>query len=401
VATISGMRAPERSPIHDVFAAALRLGLTSFGGPVAHLGYFRHEYVERRGWLVEAAFADLVALCQLLPGPASTQLVIAVSTGRAGLLGGIAGWFGFTAPSAVVMIAFGLVASRADLASAGWVHGLNLAALAVVALAVLQMARRLAPDLPRRGIAVVATAISLLVVSPFTQLAVIVGGAFLGRLVIRAPPMGAALPPLAGVSRRAGTIALALFLVLLVGLPLLRPVGGQTVALLDAFYRSGALVFGGGHVVLPLLHSNVVDPGWVGESAFLSGYGAAQAVPGPLFTFAAYLGTVGSLPPNGVAGGLLCLAAIFLPGALLVVGAMPLWEWLRARPSFRASAMGTNAAVVGILAAALYTPIWTVAIRGVSDVVMALAGLLVLATGRVSPIVVVAALAIAGQLQAP
>lgn len=391
------------SPI-EVLGVALRLGLTSFGGPIAHIGYFRREYVDRRRWLDEASFADLVALSQLLPGPASSELGIAIGTRRAGIPGGIAAWIGFTAPSALALIAFGLLASTADLGAAGWIHGLKLAAVSVVAQAVILMARTLAPDAPRRLIAVAAAVASLAFVSPLSQVVVITLGGAAGAVLLRAPSAAAHRRLAAPVGRAVGVAALAAFMALLVGLPLLRLTGGQAAAVVDGFYRSGALVFGGGHVVLPLLHANVVDPGWVSDSAFLAGYGAAQAVPGPLFTFAGYLGTVSSVAPNGIAGGLLALLAIFLPSFLLVFGTLPFWDRLRTAPLFRRALLGTNAAVVGILAAAFYTPIWTGAIGGAGsaalDVVIAALGLGALLTGRVPPIVVVALAALAGQLVA-
>lgn len=395
-----GVPEPRSGSPLEVLGAALRLGLTSFGGPIAHIGYYRREYVERRRWLDEAAFADLVALSQMLPGPASSELGIAIGTRRAGILGGIAAWVGFTTPSAIAMIAFGLLATPADLANAGWVHGLKLAAVAVVAQAVIMMARSLAPDTPRRLIAAAAAAASLVIASPLSQVAVIAAGAAAGVMLLHAPapPSHDGHPPPLG--RRAGVVALTVFAALLVSLPVLRLVGGQAAAVFDSFYRSGALVFGGGHVVLPLLHANVVDPGWVSDSAFLAGYGAAQAVPGPLFTFAAYLGTVSSVTPNGVAGGLLALVAIFLPSFLLVFGALPFWDRLRTAPRFRRALLGINAAVVGILLAALYTPIWTGAIGSVADVAVAGAGLAALLAGRVPPIAVVGLAALAGQLAA-
>ncbi len=393
-----GVPTPRSGSPLEVLGVALRLGLTSFGGPIAHIGYYRREYVDRRRWLDEAAFADLVALSQMLPGPASSELGIAIGARRAGILGGIAAWVGFTTPSAIAMIAFGLLATPADLGTAGWVHGLKLAAVAVVAQAVILMARSLAPDTRRRLIAAAAAAASLMIASPLSQVVVIAAGAAAGVILLRTPtpPGGDTQPP--PIGRRTGVVALTIFGVLLVGLPVLRLVGGQAAAVFDSFYRSGALVFGGGHVVLPLLHANVVDPGWVSDSAFLAGYGAAQAVPGPLFTFAAYLGTVSSVAPNGVMGGLLALVAIFLPSFLLVFGALPFWDRLRTAPRFRRALLGTNAAVVGILLAALYTPIWTGAIGSAADVIVAGAGLAALLTGRVPPIAVVGLAALAGQL---
>ncbi len=314
----------------EVLRVALRLGLTSFGGPVAHLGYFRREYVIRRGWLDETAFADLVALCQALPGPASSQLGFAIGTRRAGMLGGMAAWLGFTLPSAVALVVVGLLTASADLADAGWVHGLKLAAVAVVAQAVWGMAGALTPDWPRRAVALAAAAVALAWSTPFSQVAIIAAGAVIGRLVL-APPAGTcSAPEPSPVSRRVGIVALGMFTVLLLALPLLRGPGGQPVAMFDAFYRTGALVFGGGHVVLPLLHATVVDPGWVSDDRFVAGYGLAQAVPGPLFTFAGYLGAVSVPAPNGIPGATIGLVAIFLPGLLLVWAAMPFWESLRA-----------------------------------------------------------------------
>jgi chromate transporter len=381
----------------EVLVASLRLGLTSFGGPIAHIGYFRREFVERLGWLGEAEFADLVALCQSLPGPASSQLVIAVGSRRAGLAGAVAGWVGFTLPSAVLMLAFGLFAAGTDLSGAGWVHGLKVAAVAVVAQAVMAMARSLAPDWPRRILALAAMAVALMWVTPFAQLALIAAGAAAGLLLLRRLDDAVPVAARPATSWRSGALALGLFAALLVLLPLARAAGGQAAALGDAFYGSGALVFGGGHVVLPLLHASVVGPGWVSDSVFVAGYGAAQAVPGPLFTFAAYLGAVSGVAPNGVPGGLIALVAIFLPGFLLVLGVMPAWDRLRASPRFRWALLGINAAVVGILAAALYSPVWTTAITGPVDVVVAAAGLGLLMTRRVSPILIVALAAAAGQ----
>jgi chromate transporter len=383
------------SPL-EVLRVALRLGVTSFGGPVAHIGYFRREYVDRRGWLDAAAFGDLVALVQLLPGPASSQLGIAIGTRRAGVRGGLAAWLGFTAPSAIVMIALGVAATRIDLADAGWVHGLKLAAVAVVAQAVVAMARSLAPDARRRLMAVAAAVAALLIASPFAQIGIIALGAVVGLAVL---PAGAA-PPMVDepptVGQRAGLALLVVLAALLVALPLVRGIDGS-VAVVDSFFRSGALVFGGGHVVLPLLHANVVDPGWVTDSAFVAGYGAAQAVPGPLFTFAGYLGAVSSVGPGGAAGGLLAVLAIFAPSFLLVFGALAFWDGLRASARVRRALGGANAAVVGLLAAALYTPVWTSAVTRPVDVVVAGAGLALLLTGRVPPIFVVALAAVAGQ----
>jgi chromate transporter len=385
----------------EVFAVALRLGLTSFGGPIAHLGYFRREYVERRRWIDEHAFADLIALTQFLPGPASSQLGIAIGTRRAGMLGGLVAWLGFTLPSAVALVLFGLLATSLDVADAGWIHGLKLAAVAVVAQAVYAMSRTLTPDWPRRAMAAVATAVALLWPSPVTQVAIIAGGAAIGRLVLAPPTAQPTGPEPSPVPRRIGLVALVAFFALLGGLPLLRlVVDAPGLDLFEGFYRAGALVFGGGHVVLPLLHSTVVDPGWVSNDAFLAGYGAAQAVPGPLFTFSAYLGTVSSVPPNGILGGAIALTGIFLPAFLLVFGALPFWDRLRSSGGFRRALSGTNAAVVGILLAALVTPVWTSAVRGPLDVAIIAVGLGLLLSGRVSPIVVVVLSAVLAQVVA-
>jgi chromate transporter len=384
----------------EVLRVALRLGLTSFGGPIAHLGYFRREYVERRGWLDEAAYADFVALSQLLPGPASSQIGIMVGTRRAGMIGGIAAWLGFTLPSAIALVLFGLLARTMGVSSAGWVDGLKIAAVAIVAQAVYLMARALTPDWPRRLLAVLAAIVALTWTTPFAQVAIIAGGALIGRMLLSAPVTAPTGPEPSPVSRRVGVVALTAFGALLLGLPLLVAVGGQPVALFEAFYRSGALVFGGGHVVLPLLHATVVDPGWVSNDQFLAGYGAAQAVPGPLFSFAAYLGAVSGPQPNGLAGATIALVAIFLPSFLLIFGALPFWDRLRGSTGFRRALTGTNAAVVGILLAALYTPVWTGAITAPVDVGVAGLALAMLLTGRVPPLVVVAFCAVAGQLTA-
>lgn len=385
--------------IGEVFWVALRLGLTSFGGPVAHLGYFRHEYVERRRWLDEHTYADLLALSQALPGPASSQLGIAIGTRRAGMAGGVAAWLGFTLPSAVALVLLGLFAVGADIADAGWVHGLKLAAVAVVAYALVGMARALTPDLPRLIVAVVAGVVALAWVTPFAQVAIIVGGGVVGWLLLSAPPIRTSGPETSPVSRRVGLVCLVAFGLVLVGTPIVRTlVEDQAVALFDAFYRAGALVFGGGHVVLPLLHATVVDPGWVSEDAFLAGYGAAQAVPGPLFSFAGYLGAVSSVPPAGVTGAVIALVGIFLPSFLLIFGALPFWDRLRASDAIRRALTGTNAAVVGLLGAALWTPVWTSAVTGPMDVVIVALGFGALMTGRVSPIVVVVACALVGEL---
>ena len=385
----------ERGGLGEVLGASLRLGLTSFGGPIAHIGYFRHEYVERRRWLGEAQFADLLALCQALPGPASSQLGIAIGTIRAGRLGGIVAWLGFTLPSAVALVTFGLLTATVDLAEVGWVRGLKLAAVAIVAQAVLAMWRSLAPDIARSALVLGAAVAALALPSPTTQVAIIGAGWLIGRVALSPPadsPTGSA--PVGG--RHASILLLGLFGVLLVGLPVLRSaLEVQGVALAETFYRAGSLVFGGGHVVLPLLHEAVVPVGWVGEDRFLAGYGAAQAVPGPLFTFAGYLGASMGPEPNGVPGGVLALVAIFLPSFLLVWGVLPFWDALRANHAVRRSLVGVNAAVVGILLAALITPVWTSAVGGPVDVAIAAiaAGLLIVARAPPWAVVVLTALA--------
>jgi chromate transporter len=398
---VSGPR-PTAASLAEVFRAALGLGLTSFGGPIAHIGYFRREYVERRHWFDDRAFADLVALCQSLPGPASSQLGIAIGARQAGMLGGIVSWLGFTVPSAIVLVLFGLLSGSADLSGAGWIHGLKLAAVAVVAQAVYLLAHSLTPDWPRRAVALAGMTGALLWSTPFSQLAIIAGGAVIGWLMLRAPAVEPEADPAAApspIGRRAGAVALGLFFVLLLGLPLLRAVtGSEGVAMVETYYRTGSLVFGGGHVVLPLLHAGVVDPGWVSEDRFLAGYGAAQAVPGPLFSFAAYLGAVSVPPLGGWSGGAVALISIYLPSFLLIFGVLPYWDRLHQSAAFRRALIGTNAAVVGLLAAALYRPIWTGAVESSADVVLAVAGLGLLVIGRVPPIVVVVLAAVAGQV---
>ena len=397
---VSGPR-PTPASLAEVFRAALGLGLTSFGGPIAHIGYFRREYVEKRRWFDDRAFADLLALCQSLPGPASSQLGIAIGARRAGALGGVVSWIGFTLPSAIALVLFGLLSGSADLSEAGWLHGLKLAAVAVVAQAVYLLARSLTPDWPRRALAIAGMAVALLWTTPFSQLAIIAGGALTGWLVLTAPPAAEAGAPAtpSPIGRRAGAVAIGLFVVLLIGLPLVRAAtGSESVAMFETFYRTGSLVFGGGHVVLPLLHAGVVEPGWVSEDRFLAGYGAAQAVPGPLFSFAAYLGSVAASPLGGWAGAAVALVAIYLPSFLLIYGVLPYWDRLRQSAGFRRALVGANAAVVGLLAAALYRPIWTGAVESAADVAVAVAGLGLLVWGRVPPIAVVALAAVAGQI---
>jgi len=387
-----------RGSAAEVFAAFLKLGLTSFGGPVAHLGYFREEFVARRGWLDERAYADLVALCQFLPGPASSQVGMAIGLSRAGYAGALAAWTAFTLPSALALVLFAYgVSSGAGLLGGGWLHGLKVAAVAVVALAVLGMARSLAPDRARATLAVAAAAVTMLIPSAWGQVAAIALGGIVGLALPRdgEPEDHAGLP--LSVPKAHAIAALAAFFALLVLLPLLAAVSGsQGVRLVDAFYRAGSLVFGGGHVVLPLLQAEVVPTGWVRNDAFLAGYGAAQAVPGPLFTFAAYLGAIMGPAPNGLAGAALCLVAVFAPSFLLVVGAVPFWEEIRRHPRAQAVLRGVNAAVVGLLLAALYHPVWTAGILGAADYLLALSAFVLLFLWRAPPWLVVLLCAAAG-----
>ncbi|MFG1479125.1 chromate efflux transporter [Xanthobacter sp. V4C-4] len=381
----------------EVFRAFLKLGLTSFGGPVAHIGYFRDELVLKRRWLDDAGFADLVALCQFLPGPASSQLGFALGILRGGgLLGGLAAWCAFTLPSALALVAFALgAAALSGPWMAGALHGLKLVAVAVVAQAVWGMARTLAPDGPRAALALVGVLMVVFVGGAVGQLGALAVGAVAGLRLCRGAAGARAGAFAFPLSRRRGAALLVLFALLLTVPPLLAG-GAQGVALFEAFYRSGALVFGGGHVVLPLLQAAVVEPGWVSNQAFLAGYGLAQAVPGPLFTFAAYLGAVMGPAPTGLAGAAIALVAVFLPGLLLVAGMLPFWNGLRARASAQAAMRGANAAVVGILGAALYDPVWTGAVLGPADFALAVAGFLLLTRWRAPPVLVVALLTLAG-----
>jgi chromate transporter len=379
--------------------AFLKLGLTSFGGPIAHLGYFRDELVLRRLWIDEAAYADLVALCQFLPGPASSQVGFALGILRGGgLLGGFAAWAGFTLPSALLLLAFAFGANAfGGPIGSGIIHGLKLVAVAVVAQAVWGMARTLAPDRERGSIALAAVLLVVFAGGTLGQIGAIVLGAIAGLWLCRGTPATTVGHLAFPIRRKSGSLALVLFAVLLVLPPVLVQVSGsQAIALFDAFFRSGALVFGGGHVVLPLLRAEVVDPGWVTPDAFLAGYGAAQAVPGPLFTFAAYLGAVMRPAPHGVLGALIALIGIFLPGLLLVYGTLPFWDALRTRPMAQAAMRGTNAAVVGILGAALYDPVWTSAVMNPRDFALALVAFVLLTLWRTPPWVIVVLMAAGG-----
>lgn len=386
-----------RGSVAEVFCVFLKLGLTSFGGPVAHLGYFRDELVVRRRWLDDDIYADLVALCQFLPGPTSSQVGFALGMMRAGWPGALAAFTAFTLPSALLLLIFALTATTVTgPAGTGALHGLKIVAVAIVAQAVWGMATHLCPDRERAAIAVLAVAVLAFVPGPFGMIAAIAGGAAMGLALGRGagkPVSGHAI--IMPVSQGAAVVAILAFLVLLAILPLLAG-QSQALAVADSFYRAGAMVFGGGHVVLPLLDAEVVRSGWVAPDAFLAGYGAAQAVPGPLFTFAAYLGAALGPEPNGAAGAGLALLAIFLPGFLLLVGILPFWNRLRARPPAQSLMQGANAAVVGILGAALYSPVFTTAIADMRDLSLALACFVALMVWRAPPWTVVGLSAMAG-----
>jgi chromate transporter len=381
----------------EVLLIFLRLGVSCFGGPIAHIGYFRDEFVTRRRWLDEHTYADLVALCQFLPGPASSQVGFSIGMMRAGYLGGLAAWSGFTLPSAAALVLFAYGAGAlGGLLGAGLLHGLKLVAVAIVAQAVWGMARTLCPDRERATIAMIAALLVLLGMSSVAQIGAILLGALAGLWFCDAAPAVSAGHIAMPVSRRAGIVALVTFLVLL-GLSIWPGRSSlQGVDLFAAFYRSGALVFGGGHVVLPLLREAFVGPGWMGDDAFLAGYGAAQSVPGPLFSFAAYLGFVVKPDPNGLAGAALGLIGIFLPGILILIGTLPFWDAFRVRPRARAAMHGVNAAVVGLLGAALYNPVWVTSVKTPADFGIALVGFVLLVAWRAPPLLVVAFSAIGG-----
>lgn len=379
----------------EILIVSTRLGLTSFGGPVAHLGYFHEEYVKRKKWLDEKSYADLVALAQFIPGPASSQVGIGIGALRGGVAGGIVSFLGFTMPSVIALIIFALFVEAFDVANAGWIQGLKIVAVAVVAHAILGMAKNLAPDLKRKAIVLFALTLTLFWQAPFTHAGVILIAAAIGFLLYRneadAQEAGMEFP----VSKRFGAICLTLFFGLLALLPLLRELtGSYWVAMFDSFYRAGALVFGGGHVVLPLLEQEFVPTGWLTEEAFLAGYGATQAVPGPLFTFAAYLGAV----MEGWQGGLFATAAIFLPAMLLILGALPFWNALRMNRKVKGAIMGINAAVLGILISAFYTPIWTSSIIEAHDFALAAVLFSLLVYWKLPPWMIVVIGAVGGWL---
>jgi chromate transporter len=394
--------APQTTPpgnSGEVLRAFLRLGLTSFGGPIAHLGYFHDEFVVRRKWLDEKTYVDLVALSQFLPGPASSKVGIAIGLSRAGYWGALAAWTGFTLPSAIALVLFGYgVAALGNALHSGWLHGLMVAAVAVVAQAVLLMMRTLAPDRERATLAVVAAVIVMVLPTSVGQIGAILLGAAVGLACFRRTPPADHVSLPHPVSRGVAIAAVVVFFAILIALPLVAAaLPNHALQLFDAFYRAGSLVFGGGHVVLPLLQTSVVRPGWITNDAFLAGYGAAQAVPGPLFTFSAYLGTVMGPAPNGWIGAILCLVAMFLPAFLLVIGPLPFWDDLRRRSWAQGALRGVNAAVVGLLLSALYNPVWTSGILNAGDFALAVAAFLLLFMWKTPPWLVVIFCAIGGE----
>ncbi|MEK3904192.1 MULTISPECIES: chromate transporter [unclassified Paenibacillus] len=379
----------------EILLVSAKLGLTSFGGPVAHLGYFHNEYIRRRKWMDERSYADLVALCQFLPGPASSQVGIGIGMVRAGWLGGLVAWLGFTLPSVLVLAAFAFLLQGYDIAGAGWIHGLKIVAVAIVAQAILGMGQKLTPDRERVTIAAIAAAVTLSWQTGYSQILSIAAAGIAGLWLYRHSSAESLTNVPVPIRRSSGIICLALFGLLLIVLPFLRgtaETGG--IAIFDSFYRSGALVFGGGHVVLPLLEQEVVPTGWVSPADFLAGYGATQAVPGPLFTFAAYLGAM----TDGVPGATLATLAIFLPAFLLVAGALPFWNSLRRSPRIQGALTGINAAVVGILLAAWYDPLWTTAILAPLDFALAIILFIMLVFWKLPPWLVVLAGAAGGMV---
>lgn len=387
------------SRILEVLKVSTRLGLTSFGGPIAHLGYFHEEYVKRKKWLDENNYADLVALCQFLPGPASSQVGIAIGIQRAGLIGGLMAWIGFTLPSAIALVIFAWLLKGVNIQHAGWLHGLMIVAVAVVAQAVWGMASKLATGRMRGAIAIFSAVITLLIPSSMVQVAIIIIAGMIGWRFLKKDSRKDIPPIQIRIGKKTGVVFLTLFFGFLILLPLLRVgIHNQGLAMFDSFYRAGALVFGGGHVVLPLLQQDVVPTGWITNAQFLAGYGAAQAVPGPLFTFSAYLGFVMKSFPNGIVGGVLALLAIFLPAFLLVAGALPFWNIIRTKPGFQSALAGINASVVGILIAALYNPVWTSAIKTPYDFCLAIIAFALLMIWKFPPWIVVVISALGGMV---
>ena len=379
----------------EILIVSTRLGVTSFGGPIAHLGYFYEEYIRKRKWLDEKSYADLVALCQFLPGPASSQVGIGIGVMRGGLLGGIVSFLGFTLPSVLALIIFALMLKSTDIEQAGWIHGLKIVAVAVVAHAITGMAQKLTPNVKRKTIALFALVVSLLWQTVFTQAGIIIISAAIGFLLFKESIDKKESAFHFPISKTFGTVCLSLFFGLLVLLPVLRETADlRWLSMFDSFYRAGSLVFGGGHVVLPLLEQEFVPAGMISKEAFLAGYGAAQDVPGPLFTFAAYLGAV----MGGWQGGMLAAIAIFLPAFLLILGALPYWDVLRRNPNLKGALAGVNAAVVGILISAFYFPIWTSAILNPIDFAFAALLFSMLAYWKLPPWVIVVTGVIGGFL---
>ncbi|WP_221566776.1 chromate efflux transporter [Alkalihalobacillus sp. TS-13] len=379
----------------EIFLISLRLGVSSFGGPIAHLGYFHEEYIRRRKWIDERTYADLVALCQFLPGPASSQVGIGIGVARGGAIGGFIAFLGFTMPSVIALILFALLLKELDIADAGWIQGLKLVAVAVVAHAILGMASKLTPDRSRKTLALLAVVITLIWQTTFTQVGIIIGAAIIGLFLFKNKSDQDAEDFRIPLSKRFATVCIILFFGLLALLPFLRELtGANWIAMFDSFYRAGALVFGGGHVVLPLLEREFVPTGWLTEQEFLAGYGAAQAVPGPLFTFAAYLGAV----INGWKGGLLATVAIFLPAFLLIFGALPFWDTLRKNQKMKGALLGVNAAVVGILVVAFYQPIWTSSVTSAIDFAFAAVLFSMLVYYKLPPSIVVVTGALGGMI---
>jgi chromate transporter len=392
---LQGERKGKLAALMEVLCVSTKLGLTSFGGPIAHLGYYHNEYIRRRKWMDERSYADLVALCQFLPGPASSQIGIGIGIARAGMLGGIVAWLGFTLPSVIALVAFAFLLQGYDIGNSGWIHGLKIVAVAIVAHAILGMGQKLTPDRNRVTIAVIVTAITLSWQTVYSQVLIIVVAGFVGLWLYRRKAVEGSPDLQIAISRTVGAISLVLFLGLLIVLPFLRQwEDAQWLAMFDGFYRSGSLVFGGGHVVLPLLEREVVPMGWVSQQDFLAGYGAAQAVPGPLFTFAGYLGAMA----GGVPGAVVAIIAIFLPAYLLVVGALPFWNGLRNNPRIQGALMGINAAVVGILLAALYDPLWTTAILEPMDFALVSLLFVMLVYWKLPPWLIVITGAVGGML---
>jgi len=391
----TGNQKGKAAALVEVLGVSLKLGLTSFGGPIAHLGYFHNEYIRRRKWLDERSYADLVALCQFLPGPASSQVGIGIGMIRAGVLGGIVAWLGFTLPSVIALVAFAYLLQGFDIGTAGWIHGLKIVAVAIVAQAILGMGQKLTPDRSRVTIAVAAAAVTLYWQTAYTQVLIIVVAGITGLWLYRAKAVEDSPGLAIKLSRPFAIACLILFFCLLLVFPLLRQWGDvKGLAMFDSFYRSGSLVFGGGHVVLPLLEREVVPTGWVSHEDFLAGYGAAQAVPGPLFTFGAYLGAMA----GGISGTVIAVIAIFLPAFLLVAGVLPFWNRIRNNPKVQGGLMGVNAAVVGILLAALYDPLWTTAIVHPMDFALAAGLFVMLVFWKLPPWVIVLAGAAGGIL---